>query len=266
MRALLSIAILLFCGFTTIAQVISRSRIKQTIPFKNQGIVTMGIVNSKVLTTPKNNTFTDPVNYKLYARNKINAVDIKGVVMLSNYDALLNTLLLNNIAKQLADLNFIVAIVQHRANQNNVKDNNTWQVEINKLSIDYQNVWSHLKSQYSAISKQKTVVGGLSFTGFALGALAFSDNWFRDVKGLVLITSGCNANIPLPVINMVCSQDPEVDSDGNNGGQNLQNALNNVNPSVAAKSTCVTDNICQLHKSSDTWDSFFVSKIMAWLP
>ena len=196
----------------------------------------------------------------IYRYPTLKKTEVKGVVLLSNFDASLTTPLLADIAQQLANANYIAAILEHRANQAN-----DFTTEAAKVGEDYRNVWNTITVKYGG-TIDKTVLGGVSFTGFALSANVFSNTWFRNIKGLALIASGTSAGIPVPVINKVCDGDADTNSYGNKGGTDLQNDLISQNPTIAAASSCETDNICTGHNLHNSWATFFVTKIKAWLP
>lgn len=204
---------------------------------------------------------TGKVNYKIYRYKQLKKEDVKGLVLLSNYDADLATPLLNNIAQHLSNADYIVAIVQHHGNQGL-----NFVTEAQKVEHDYLSVMNKIFTAYGG-SISKTVIGGISFSGFALSySLSQQSSPFKNIAGLALIASGTNPYIQVPVINKVCANDVDSNTFGNIAGDDLQAALNNNNASIAAKSTCQTDAVCNGHNSSDTWADFFITKIKVWLP
>ncbi len=206
--------------------------------------------------------FMDAIEFKLYRHPDLLPCAVRGVVLLSSYDASYNHLLVDRIARKLANDNFIVAIIKHRG-QNGTDD---FAGESAKVETDYHNVWDYVTKKYGG-TIQKTILGGVSFSGFCVPQIIFhnSQGWAKGLKGIVLIASGTSAAIPVPVINMVCKADEISNSFGNQAGFALQNALNANNATVAAKSTCQTDDACTGHTDHISWINFFVDNIEKWL-
>lgn len=224
---------------------------------------------SKIMLAPSVNEttfvrdgFPIRVAYKLYKHKNLLRENVKGIILLSNYDASLTSTLLVNIAQSLANENYIAAIIHHRADQGK-----NFSAQADTLGKDYENVWNEILTKYGG-TKSKTVIGGISLAGFAISYLLNKPNsWLKGIKGAALIAASTNPYITVPVINKVCVNDPDVtDEYGNRGGTDLQNEMNAANPSIAALSSCETDNICSGHSTSDSWANFFITKIKAWLP
>jgi hypothetical protein len=218
--------------------------------------------SNKIKNAPNKIEQANGINYKIYRFQNLNKVNVKGVVLLSSYDASLSMPLLNDIAQQLSNSNYIVAIIQHTANYQSPNFIQQFQL----VEDCYVKVMNQIFTNYGG-NISKTVIGGLSFTGFALSYdIGQPNSALKAVAGIALIASGTNAYIKVPVVNRVCNADDDSNSNGNLAGNALQNALNASNPTIASRSSCVTDNICTGHHHNDSWATFFVTKIKTWLP
>lgn len=259
MRKLITLLLISIC-LSSHAQR-NRQDIKRTQIKTTQGLKKYFAANATNETTGIRKNFTTPIIYKLYRQKDLARENVKGIILLSNYDADLNTPLLVKIAQALANENYITAIIQFRTNDG------SFTARADTLGKDYENVWNEISTKYGG-TKAKTVIGGISFSGFALSYLVSQPNsWVGGIKGIALIAASTNAYVPVPVINKVCMNDPDVTDDyGNRGGEELQNELLTKNASMASLSSCETDNSCTGHHTSDSWAHFFITRIKAWLP
>lgn len=216
---------------------------------------------SSVQTTLIRPGFPIQVQYTLYRFRNLKKEDVKGVVLLCNYDNA-ESALLTSIAGELSGKNYLVAIIKHRSYLAT-----GFNAQADTLGKDLENVWKEITSAYGG-TVGNTVIGGISFAGFATSYLVNNPSvqWLKGIKGIALIAAGTSAYVPVPVVNRVCKDDPDVDTYGNNGGANLQNELDLKNPAIAALSTCITDPVCSGHNTHDSWAAFFVTAIRKWLP
>ncbi|MBP6432326.1 MAG: hypothetical protein KA319_11210, partial [Ferruginibacter sp.] len=197
-------------------------------------------------------------NYSIVSQNAIQfgifeipgipSNEIRGMVILSNYDGNLQEPLLKAVGQKLADDKYIVCIINHQVNQDWV-DETKWNNDCQKMEDAYKVVYYAQKTRHN-ITLNKVAIGGVSFSGFTLQSKINSGNsFFASCRGLVLIASGTNANIAIPVVNIVCENDIESNSYGNIAGNMLMSQLNQNNTVIAAKSSCITSSECSGHNT-----------------
>lgn len=201
--------------------------------------------------------------YYLFAKPGMPAKEQVGIVLLSNFDGNLNTNLIYSIAQKLGDEGFLVGVVGHNGDQSN------WQqfdAEALKVETSYRNVYDGICNAYGYTSAP-LIIGGISFSGFALQSRVNGAGaaWLKSATAIILMAAGTTPYIPMPVINIVCNGDNDSNSYGNKAGQPLQDEMAKVNPSMAAKSYCITSSLCSGHNTHPFWENTIVEKVLAFV-
>lgn len=137
-----------------------------------------------------------------------------------------------------------------------------WNARAKLLGEDFNKAIVGISGKYG-IDKNKSVVGGFSYTSFMLFtdiSLNTTLSYTKGVLGACGASGAWNAqNFKIPIFAINCSGNFE----GNYNGKALYDQIP-ANSPIKAKSEGVTDNNCNSHCGGD-WTNQMYTKMVAWL-
>lgn len=223
-------------------------------------------VNNRVETT------NSGLQYKIYIKEPLSSY--KGIILLGAGNnerdpsvGDINGALENNTANELAKLGYIAAIVAYRDQPPLQSDWGNWNSNAQLLADDMSETANFLGSRYN-IGRNKVIVGGLSYTTFALFTNIAYSATLADTRGMLGVCGATDAdkarNFKIPVYNLLCENSPETTS-GLTGAA-LINAISSS--PIKADSGFFVDNTCNSHcgGNTTTWTAKLVAQVQKWLP